>query len=178
MQPIWNRNLIRAIRDQFKIDWHGYHGIWHWQNVRRNAHHINRSLKVFGGEGADPVVLDLFALFHDACRLNENTDPLHGFRGAALAEQMRGTHFDCTDEQMAKLKQACEWHNQGDTSQDVTIGTCWDADRLDLPRVCIEPAERFFSHPLQSFHGHARLRGEGGSSLIERKIFAHRKNNR
>ena len=34
----------------------------------------------------------------------------------------------------------------GRVSDDPTIGTCWDADRLHLPRVAIEPDRAFFSH--------------------------------
>ncbi|HSW29094.1 MAG TPA: hypothetical protein VLH75_06290 [Longimicrobiales bacterium] len=36
-------------------------------------------------EGADPLVADLFALFHDARRWNDGGDREHGARGAALA---------------------------------------------------------------------------------------------
>ena len=30
-------------------------------------------------------------------------------------------------------------------ADDATIGTCWDADRLELPRVGIRPDPRYFS---------------------------------
>ncbi len=36
-------------------------------------------------------------------------------------------------------------HDMGETSSQVTVGTCWDADRLDLPRVGVEPESKYFS---------------------------------
>ena len=36
-------------------------------------------------------------------------------------------------------------HSDGRVSGDPTIGTCWDADRLHLPRVSIRPDPALFS---------------------------------
>ncbi len=47
--------------------------------------------------------------------------------------------FPITDDQLELLLDACRFHNDGKTSSDLTIGTCWDADRMDLPRVGITP---------------------------------------
>ncbi len=38
-----------------------------------------------------------------------------------------------------------EYHNIGKTSKDRTIGTCWDADRLDLMRVDMYPEVEYLS---------------------------------
>lgn len=40
------------------------------------------------------------------------------------------------------LETACRDHNQGLIVPDVTIRTCWDADRLDLGRVGMRPDPR------------------------------------
>ncbi|MBB6018173.1 hypothetical protein HNQ04_003450 [Deinococcus radiopugnans ATCC 19172] len=32
---------------------------------------------------------------------------------------------------------ACKHHASGQTTDEPTLGACWDADRLDLPRVGI-----------------------------------------
>ena len=40
---------------------------------------------------------------------------------------------------------ASNGHTGGGLSKDPTIGTCWDADRLTLRRVGIEPAARYMS---------------------------------
>ena len=37
------------------------------------------------------------------------------------------------------LQRACQGHTHERTHPDVTIQTCWDADRLDLGRVGITP---------------------------------------
>ena len=40
---------------------------------------------------------------------------------------------------------ASNGHTGGGLSKDPTIGTCWDADRLDLPRVGVIPTPDFLS---------------------------------
>jgi uncharacterized protein len=37
------------------------------------------------------------------------------------------------------------YHTSGLTSPDPTIGTCWDADRLDIGRVGITPCGHYMS---------------------------------
>lgn len=78
--------ILKTIKDQYQIDWFGYHGVRHWARVRhhsmliRNRRHLqDDALRV----------VELFALFHDACRVNEHEGPEHGDRGAKLAHSMR-----------------------------------------------------------------------------------------
>lgn len=49
------------------------------------------------------------------------------------------------DDAFERLSYACIWHTDKDHSDDPTIGTCWDADRLDLGRVGVVPSEDFMS---------------------------------
>ncbi|MBZ0269297.1 hypothetical protein K8I85_14180 [bacterium] len=42
---------------------------------------------------------------------------------------------------------ACEGHTHGGTVADVTVQTCWDADRLDLGRVGVRPLPRYLCTP-------------------------------
>ena len=86
------------------------------------------------------VTLELFAVFHDACRVTEKRDPGHGQRGAELAVHFRRTYFDLPDRDFDLLYEACVRHTDGDTEADLTIQTCWDSDRLDLARVNITPS--------------------------------------
>lgn len=123
--------LVRAVLADHVLDAWGIHGLGHWARVFVNAR------RLAGRTGADTRVTDLFALFHDARRQNDHHDPEHGLRGARLAVRLRGTYFELDDRAMQKLFQACALHTSGHTSGDPTIGTCWDADRLDLPRVGI-----------------------------------------
>jgi len=84
--------------------------------------------------------VQLFALFHDARRANEGTDPSHGLRGAELAAQWRGKMFPhLPEERFQLLYTACAMHSEGLMDADLTVQTCWDADRLDLGRIGIRP---------------------------------------
>ena len=88
----------------------------------------------------------MFALFHDSRRINEDSDPDHGLRGAELARNLRGSHLiHLNDAQFELLREACVHHTDGSTTTDPTIGCCWDADRLDLDRVGIEPEANYLS---------------------------------
>jgi uncharacterized protein len=121
--------LLKAIRDQYSLDWYGLHGVAHWARVYENG------LRIASDSGANLEVLLLFALFHDSCRVNDAIDPGHGRRGADLAAEMRGDYFELVDEQFDLLYYACETHTDGLTEGDLTVQICWDADRLDLARV-------------------------------------------
>jgi uncharacterized protein len=67
--------------------------------------------------------------------VNEGTDPGHGERGGELALALREEWFAISDEEFGLLYEACAGHTDGKTDADITIQTCWDADRLDLGRV-------------------------------------------
>ena len=109
------------------------HGLAHWERVGRNGLDLTADT-----EGAEVDVVLLFALFHDSMRLNDGHDPEHGHRGGDLARELRKL-LRLDHDQLALLQEACAGHTDGLTSADPTIGACWDADRLDLPRVGITP---------------------------------------
>lgn len=117
----------------------GFHGPKHWSRVESNG------LKLAALSGANSLVVSLFALFHDAARLNDDFDPEHGQRGAQLALSLRDQLPPLTESEFAMLVYACSNHTDGLHHPDPTIGTCWDADRLDLGRVGIEPDPNYFS---------------------------------
>ena len=115
------------------------HGASHWVRVERNGVYIAQNI------GADEVVVSLFALFHDCRRVNDGLDPEHGLRGAKFAESMRNEMDFLTDKQFEKLYYACKWHTDKNHTDDLTIGACWDADRLDLGRVGTKPRVEFLN---------------------------------
>ena len=49
---------------------------------------------------------------------------------------------------LKRLIDACAGHVDGLTSDDTTIGLCWDADRLNLWRIGVTPQPRFLSTPV------------------------------
>ena len=120
---------------------HWIHGPAHWLKVAQNGKTLAEAT-----DGADASVAQMFGLLHDCERRNDEHDPQHGPRAAVFAQKL----FDqgklpLTEPQLSLLKLACERHDLGEVSDDPTLGVCWDADRLELPRVGIRPDPKFFS---------------------------------
>jgi len=84
-------------------------------------------------------VVERFAFLHDLGRRNDDHDPEHGHRAVVIADKIAGDLIDVTEHELALLQDACEGHSDGHLVADVTVMTCWDADRLDLGRVGIRP---------------------------------------
>jgi uncharacterized protein len=127
--------IIQTILASYALPQRGTHGVTHWARVMENG------LRVAEVTGANLQVVTLFALFHDACRENEHRDHGHGLRGAELAQSFRGTLIRLNDSEFDLLYEACRLHTDGETEGDITVQTCWDADRLDLMRVGIQPIQ-------------------------------------
>jgi uncharacterized protein len=132
-----SKPLLEMIRKQSSLNDDGYHGLDHWVRVLANGRKLAETT------GANLKVVELFAAFHDSRRLNEGYDPEHGVRGAAFAREMREEWFDVSECEMTLLVQACEQHSNGIIEADITVQTCWDADRLDLGRVGTTPDPRY-----------------------------------
>ncbi len=131
MEPDY-RPLVRAVLDGYALDPWGTHGLAHWARVQENG------LRLAAETGADPVLVRLFAILHDSRRESEYRDPEHGRRGALLAASLRpaiAVLASLSDLAFALLTTACADHTNQDFHDEPTIRTCWDADRLDLPRV-------------------------------------------
>ena len=119
------RELVKTQKNKTSI-----HGLQHIKNVERNGNILAKSTN------ADLVVIHYFAVYHDKCRENESFDPEHGLRASILIEKERNTVLkDLNDTQIELLKYACKNHTHLHKSNDITINTCFDADRLDLTRI-------------------------------------------
>jgi len=144
-------------RNVFKCDPTSVHGAQHWRNVESNG------MQFCKRTGADLTVVRCFALLHDCCRKDDGADPKHGVRSAdrlsEFAKQLavlKGLDRD----QMRLLDYAIRHHVAGKVSDDPTIGTCWDADRLELDRVGIVADERYMSTAMGKLNAR-RLAGKG-----------------
>lgn len=127
--------LIDYIKKNYALHWNGIHGWNHWVRVYENGLHLARQ------NGADQVVVALFAFTHDMARLNDRFDPLHGPRAAKRVHRnLQGKLIQLIPSQFELLMEAVKNHTRGFTEADITVMTCWDADRLDLGRVGIYPA--------------------------------------
>lgn len=120
---------------KIKISFPGIHGFSHWEKVNSFGN------KIADKNGADKTILYFFSVLHDYFRLNEDEDFGHGERVV--------NSCDCFPEYLSKeqvkiLKFAVKNHNLSPKemakiddllSKNITVHTCLDADRLDLPRV-------------------------------------------
>ena len=109
-----------------------WHGEAHWRCVAAtglDARHRASTASIAG------VVL-CFGLLHDTRRENETYDPGHGPRAASFAASSapRGCSSS-TIARFAVLARRSGCTRTARCRSDPTIGACWDADRLHLPRV-------------------------------------------
>ena len=111
------------------------HGMKHLERVELNG----RSIAEHYPEAHLQVIL-AFAYMHDSCRESDSHDPGHGPRAAILVDEIRHTILaSLSDEEIAELKQACRLHTSTHRTGNITVDICFDADRLDLGRVGINP---------------------------------------
>jgi uncharacterized protein len=127
-------DLVAFLSGEFLLDWRGIHGAPHWARVHWNGCTLARR------NGANARVVELFAFLHDARRENDGHDPWHGARAAELIAELDGKLFCLTRTERLQLETACREHSNGGLRGDLTVRTCWDADRLDLGRVGKHPA--------------------------------------
>jgi uncharacterized protein len=125
--------LTTYLKDSFLLDWRGIHGSPHWARVRANG------LFIAERNGANTTVVELFAFLHDVRREDDGLDDTHGARSAALAVELNGRFYSISNDELGLLTWACRDHSAGLLDADITVQTCWDADRLDLGRVGITP---------------------------------------
>ena len=137
----FDRVMKTALR-VFRLDPRGIHGRDHWLRVERIGLHVGART------GADLTVVRLFARLHDCMRVDDGWDPNHGVRAADFAATLRGSLIHLDDERFERLQFAIRHHNDGGVTDDPTIGACWDADRLELQRLGIEPDPELLSTSL------------------------------
>jgi uncharacterized protein len=128
--------LLRLLELEALLFHSPIHGLKHWRTVARNGLYLAQH------SGADLEVVKHFAFFHDSKRENEHRDPEHGPRAALFLNGIRNL-LPLDDLQFQMLKRACSGHTHGTQTDCATLGTCWDADRLDLGRVGIRPDSQY-----------------------------------
>ena len=133
------QGMIAAIREQFRISWHGIHGANHWARV------LHHGITIGTERSADLLVIELFAFLHDSQRHSDGGDHYHGRRGAEYARSLNTVYFELSAPRIDALCEAIEHHSGGKVHDHATVQTCWDADRLDLGRVSITPSPKFLS---------------------------------
>ncbi len=138
-----SKNLIKLtlelVKPQFRLNLdHGHHGIGHWARVWRNARELCEA------EGLDPRVPCLFSFLHDSQRFDEGSDSHHGTRARVWIEKLfLQNQLPISIAEFHLLSLAVEGHSHGQTEAHPIVQVCWDADRLDLGRVGIQPHARY-----------------------------------
>lgn len=111
----------------------GFHGGDHWDRVYHNGQRLLTP-------EVRPIVVGLFACLHDSCRIDDGEDLDHGPRAADYIEVIRDSLLkEVCNEDIELLKKACRHHTVVEKTGNPTIDACFDADRLDLGRVGINP---------------------------------------
>ena len=130
----------------YKLDHFGDHGFIHWMRVLFNGRLLASKT------GANLKIVELFCLLHDTHRHDEWSDPEHGARAADFVAELFSQpnnpfKVQLSDKELSILLRALRYHTGGMPSQSngVTIGTCWDADRLDIDRVGLYPKAKYLS---------------------------------
>lgn len=126
---------LQPVIDYVSKDWQlgPVHGIGHWKRVERNG-------LLLATEEVNVKVVRLFAYLHDHKRLDDGWDMEHGQRAAENLDNIRQTLLaGLTDEEFGMLRRACMEHSITQRTGIPTIDACFDADRLDLPRVGYRP---------------------------------------
>ena len=135
------KELKEYLSSRFVLGSDSLHGPLHWESVLRNG-----LLIASKNNNIDKEVITLFSYIHDFKRIDEYIDIDHGKRAANSLENLEKLGLlNLRKNQKELLYLAIKDHNKGKISTDLTIGACWDSDRLELDRVGILPNIDFFS---------------------------------
>ncbi len=136
------RELVATVLTRAERRESQWHGETHWQCVASTGMELAEATP-----GADPQLAFLFGLLHDTRRVNEFRDPGHGPRAAEFARELHdeGLLVGVTSARLEVLVRAIELHSDGLVDDDPKVAVCWDADRLHLPRVGIQPDPDLYS---------------------------------
>lgn len=132
------KEKLKNILGEFQLDFFGIHGFPHWARV------IDNGLLLADEYALNKNILIIFALFHDIKRVRDEYDFEHGLRGGDFLLLNR-KHINLTDTEINTAYLACKGHTEIKHSNDLNIAMCWDADRLDLMRVGLQPQSPYLN---------------------------------
>ena len=122
--------ILAFVREQSTSRHSWEHGETHWKLVAQCGLRLSQEV-----ENCDARVVLLFAVFHDAMRFDDGDDWEHGQRACHLVHRMNtDNQLFLSHGQAYVLATACLLHNRRVPCAHPTIGTCFDADRLNYPR--------------------------------------------
>ena len=129
------------------------HDISHWRQVAKNGELLCECAEKRSHSFFHPLrklpnlrVVTLFAYLHDSHRIDDGCDMEHGPRAAkAIGEIMHTVLSYLSDEEFRQLQEAIMYHTSANSHPDITVATCFDADRLDLVRLNIQPDPKYMA---------------------------------
>ncbi len=130
---VLSQDLLNHLLGQFPLGKSTIHGEDHWMRVLYNGRLLAKET------AANLNVVELFAIFHDCQRDNDDYDLEHGRRAAEFVNDIKDSWLNINEKETELLIEACKYHSDGFIEADITVQTCWDSDRLDLGRVGIKP---------------------------------------
>ena len=133
--------VLTRLKETYTLNWNGLHGFPHWVRVRNNG------LKLASLNAADSRIVEWFAFLHDIKRKNDGADWLHGPRASQWIRDTFSEWIDLEPAALDLLCEACAGHTGGSNHPNLTVRTCWDADRLDLYRVGTKPNPKYLCTP-------------------------------
>jgi uncharacterized protein len=137
------QRIVKLAKAQFILEDHSIHGFDHWEEVEQNG------IMLANQPGVDLTIVRLFAYIHDCKRQDDYQDAEHGDRSADFVLELveKGELSFLSKEQINKLWSACKYHHKGVTDTDLTIGSCFDADRIELIRCGMIPRPNLMNTP-------------------------------
>ncbi len=137
------------------------HGVAHWARVHRYGQQLARRM------GLHPQLRECVAVFawtHDLARFDDSGGREHALAGARYLDKVVPAAFPhLSPSQIKLIRAAIYYHSHGCAADEArhqgwfgevrgeeiikAIGCCWDADRLDLLRLGIEPDPNRMSTP-------------------------------
>lgn len=125
-----NENEIKEIiLPQYRVR-KGLDGIVHINHVAYFGRLIS---EVSCPENLTEVLLGCY--LHDIGRGHIEINKDHGYAGAVISRRIIDNSFSNLEIDIDRLIYAVGEHNKGKTTEDIVVGSIWDADRISLFRV-------------------------------------------
>lgn len=128
--------VMKQVMNEFHLKNSVIHGISHWSRVFYYGATLSKIHNI------DLEIIAYFSIFHDSKRMLEDDEPEHGPSAAEFFKKLDSIIF-IKPENKEIIYEACRTHNLVDSTDIKEIGVCYDADRLDLWRVSLEPSDKY-----------------------------------
>ena len=136
------KHILNIVKEEFKANLYGAHGITHWLNVYRNTKILSSHYNI------QSDVFELFSILHDSKRENDYKDKDHPIRAYNFTRKLISKKLIKLSKKEEKIllfaiKNHSITHPQGKMINNLIVKICLDSDRLDLIRVGINPDPQF-----------------------------------